>query len=708
MDVKYLQENGDYMNIRTKKIKLTIIKPEDYYGKYLLEIEEKALKDEFLMKRNANIPQTGMAYLIGLEEKTLWENEILPKLRQIMPDWYYAETTGQIYTFKIRSGGLVLPYCGSVNTSEIPKRRFIETKKIIYRCAKYGVVLVNHILDIALYLTLERTGAVGLNYIDCAVAPFIRDEYNYLVKVSKVLRENGVEVSKLIDPEHHIQQIVEAYHYNANKPSRYVYQSMFINELFGISCGEKVLKDIELYKEGRKVGYAIDYVDEMMLYLKYSLLSFLQGDAIHQPFTFPIPSVYLTDDFLKLLREYDLWNLFWEVVAKRGTFYFMNPNVSNPDDAYSFCCRLRVSKKRIIEDLRKKKVVTGRWITLTGSIGYAGLNMPRIAFESKGDLDKAFELILQRMYIARKILQYLRHRYLILYRLGMYPVTAWLIDDLGKYEKNPFETYYNTIAVVGFAEYLSIMTLMNRSNSEIEKLAEIGSPLPKIDDIPFISVWCIPDEGIRKEMIDIAIKTLIFMKRVMMEFEQEDDVLYNLELAPAEEAGAKLALIDFEKFKEMRKYIPRDVDPFTNNIFVYYTSQLIPYYTIMNLDQRIWFENEICSYKIKIDEDYEPLFDGGYVMFIHMPMYVDVEKVAKLITRIVKETNIVYIAYTPVQSICRNCHTFLPGVYDECPVCGSKEVDKWDRIVGYYTRVSDWNPGRRAEWTTRIRRKITI
>lgn len=37
----------------------------------------------------------------------------------------------------------------------------------------------------------------------------------------------------------------------------------------------------------------------------------------------------------------------------------------------------------------------------------------------------------------------------------------------------------------------------------------------------------------------------------------------------------------------------------------------------------------------------------------------------------------------------------------ECPHCNSKNVYGMSRVVGYFTRINNWNPGKQAEFKDR-------
>jgi len=88
-------------------------------------------------------------------------------------------------------------------------------------------------------------------------------------------------------------------------------------------------------------------------------------------------------------------------------------------------------------------------------------------------------------------------------------------------------------------------------------------------------------------------------------------------------------------------------------------------------------------------------------MFIEVGFAVDPEKVAKLMIYIAENTNIVYYSFVPVQTVCYNCGKYFVGYYERCPECGSDNIDNFSRIVGYYTSIRRWNPGRAAEFNIR-------
>ncbi len=405
-------------------------------------------------------------------------------------------------------------------------------------------------------------------------------------------------------------------------------------------------------------GYVYDFTT--------SSENFLAGVVVVHN-TFPIPTIILTNDWIKIVEsDAELSDLFWRCVAERGSFYFLNSLTSDRTGIFSFCCRLTVDVRKVVEYLHMSR---GVWALppSTGSIGYITINLPRIAIEAsmRGDAEKYVdELLYEYMNIGREVLNILRARYTKLHKLGYYPLTRLYID-----EHDPFKYYYNTIAVTGMAEYVSI--ILNEPKLWFREISFDGREYVK-------------------DVIRVYKRTFEYMGKILEEFEEEDRVLYNLEQAPAESSSYKFARLDWERYPKFREFIPHGVDPFTGREEPYYTSQNTPPYTSWRIQTQIAVESEI-----------QKLFTGGVMkhIFVHRP--VKSEKVRELVLSICEKTDIVYLSYAPTQSICLDCGYRTTEVIWECPKCGSKNVEQWTRIVGYYRPVRSWNPGRRTEFAMR-------
>jgi len=563
------------------------------------------------------------------------------KVVEIETDYVYdVEVDGEV----LFVNGLLIHNCGGFDTMRILLRGLV-TSSVISRPPKHLDSAVDQLANFVMMMANERTGAVGLNAIDLYLAPFVRhDNLSYK----------------------QVRQCVQRLIYNLNYTTRVGYQSPFSN--ITICLGVKEYYNAPAIVGGRIVGKLGDYIEEAKMIVKALCEVFLEGDAYGRPFTFPVATVVVTREFLKILNEDpELSDLFWRCAAERGSFYFLNSLHVDRTGIFSFCCRLTIDAKKVMEFLHMAK---GVWVMppSTGSIGYVSLNLPRIAMEAvkRGDGEKYIEeLLIDYMQIARKVLNILRARYYKLHRLGMYPLTRIYID-----EHDPFKYYYNTIAVVGQAEMVSIL---------------LGEPRLWYREVS------LDGHEYVKDIIAINRRILSFMSKVLEEFEQEDHVLYNLEQAPAESASYKFAKLDWERYPEFREFIPHGKDPWSNTAEVFYTSQITPPYTTYRLETQLMIEGEV-----------QPLFTGGVMkhIFVHRPL--EPEAVKKLVLHALESYDIVYLSYSPTQSICLDCGYRTTALIWECPKCGSKNIEQWSRIVGYYRPVRMWNSGRRAEFYRRV------
>ena len=126
----------------------------------------------------------------------------------------------------------------------------------------------------------------------------------------------------------------------------------------------------------------------------------LAGDANGRLFSYPIPTYNIHSRF-----DWDNPNnkLLWEMAGKYGTPYFANFINSDLDisDVRSMCCRLRLD----LTELRHRNGGLFGAGDSTGSIGVVTLNMPRYAYESRGNIDKFWEILDKNLEIAKDSLE---------------------------------------------------------------------------------------------------------------------------------------------------------------------------------------------------------------------------------------------------------------------------------------------------------------
>ncbi|MDD5711679.1 MAG: anaerobic ribonucleoside-triphosphate reductase, partial [Smithellaceae bacterium] len=79
------------------------------------------------------------------------------------------------------------------------------------------------------------------------------------------------------------------------------------------------------------------------------------------------------------------------------------------------------------------------------------------------------------------------------------------------------------------------------------------------------------------------------------------------------------------------------------------------------------------------------------------------ETITQLIIKIFRETENRQVLFSPEFTTCLSCGNTSRGLYDKCPACDSDRIDGIARISQYFSRISGWNRGKRAELRDRYR-----
>ncbi|MEM1541196.1 MAG: anaerobic ribonucleoside-triphosphate reductase [Ignisphaera sp.] len=602
-------------------------------------IEEYLSSYEWAVKDNANVPKAVTGLLSHVLGSALYEET----LRLLPMDSLRLHEDGWIYIYKIRDGSIVKPYCGGIDSKPIVERG-LKTPTVASRPPRHLDSAVDQVMNAAYIFSQERTGAIGLYGIDVTLAPFIRrDKLDYRA----------------------VKQNIQRFIFNMNYPLK-AGQSPFSNVVFAIS--NKFYRSQPVPLPEQKFRFVLDtyenYIDEAEIVLKAFTEVFVEGDALHQPFTFPIPTAIMNNDMEKILNSNeDLGKSFWGMVAKVGQMYFLNGYRHKAEDLFSFCCRLLSDMGRVREILHQAK---GMWDMppSVGSINVVVINLPRLAMIARiSDERRMFDKLDELLEIGRETLMWFRARYQKLFAEGMYPMTKEYIDPT-----DPFKFYYNTIGVIGMAEYASVM---------------MGNPF----------LWLKMQPSDIPKVVKLYSDILRYISKRLQEFEEEDEVLYNVEEVPGETLGVKLAWKDVSFAKELTRsedlsiYIPvGEVDGRKNP---FYTNQLTPPYTTLHL-----------RHQLEIESQCQKLFTGGVIKHVFVDKELSLETVARFVTRTLRETDIVYMSITPTVAVCPSCGHRSIGRVTRCSNCGAP-MDLWSRIVGYYRPVKAWNSGRAAEFNLR-------
>jgi len=343
-----------------------------------------------------------------------------------------------------------------------------------------------------------------------------------------------------------------------------------------------------------------------------------EGDANGRPFTFPIPTYNVTDNFDWDSSRYDK---IWEMTAKYGIPYFANYVNSDmkPEDARSMCCRLRLDNRM----LNKRGGGLFGANPLTGSIGVVTINMPRLGYLSKTDeafferLGHLMDLAKESLAIKRKIIERLCDQ-------GLYPYSKYYLRGIKEQTGGYWTNHFSTIGLIGMNE-----ALLNMGKKDIST----------------------------KDGTDFAAKVLNFMRDRLQKYQDETGDIFNLEATPGEGTSRRFAWADKKQFPDI--IVANNAQVKARGAAPYYTnSTQLPVTAAMDLFKALDLQDPL-----------QTLYTGGTVFHVFLGERLPSKEATKaLVKKISANYKMPYFSLTPSFSICP-IHGYLVGEHEYCPVC---------------------------------------
>lgn len=478
-------------------------------------------------------------------------------------------------------------------------------------------------------LQSEWAGAQAFSSFDTYLAPYVfKDQLSY----------------------QDVFKAVRSFVYNLNVPARWG-QSPFTNITIDWTVPEDLknqmptksnrhlfenLNDAALLRlaEERGVNKLDDlryahFQKEMNLINKAYYTVMTMGDSNGQPFTFPIPTVNITEDFD---WESENCNLLFENTAKIGSSYFQNfigsqyildergnrienPEAYKPNAVRSMCCRLQLDLREL---LKRGNGLFGS-AEMTGSIGVVTLNMARLGYLYKKNEKALYKRLDELLDIAYSTLEKKRTFIQELYDRGLYPYTKRYLSH--------FRNHFSTIGVNGMNE-------MIRNFTE--------------DEESIATVWG----------QDFSVQVLEYIRERMKKFQQVSGNLYNLEATPAEGTTYRFAKEDKKRFPDILQAGEEE------NIYYTNSSQLPVDYTDDPFEALMMQDDLQCKYT------------GGTVLHLYMSEKISSPAACKnYVKNVISNFKLPYITVTPVFSICP-VHGYLNGEHEYCPQCDDLILEK--------------------------------
>ena len=544
-------------------------------------------------------------------------------------DQVYTPEEGKAHRegdYHIHDLDCLTPYCAGWNLRSLLNEGFNGVRsRVNSRPPHHFREALGQMANFLGILQSEWAGAQAFSSFDTFLAPYVfRDKMSFK-SVKKAIR---------------------GFVYNLNVPSRWG-QSPFTNItidwtvpddlkdsapisggfhlLEGMNDQELISKAVERGVEALEEMTYKHFQPEMNMIQKAYYEVMTEGDSTGQPFTFPIPTVNITEEF-----DWDGENVMtlFENTAKIGSSYFQNfvgsqykidenGNRVEDEEAYkpsavrSMCCRLQLD----LNELRKRGNGLFGSAESTGSIGVVTINLARLGYKFKGDKRGLYKELDRLMVMAKSTLEKKRVVVAELFEKGLYPYTK-------RYLPGGYRNHFSTIGV-------------NGGNEMIRNFTEGKHDIT--------SKW-----GAK-----FAEDLLNYIRKRMKDFQNETGNLYNLEASPGEGATHRFAREDAKRYPDIIQAGCKE----TGKIYYTNSTQLPSWYT------------DDLFMALKLQDTLQTRYTGGTVFHMYMSEMVSSPEACRdIVRKILTNFKMPYITVTPLFSVCEK-HGYLKGRHDYCPIC---------------------------------------
>lgn len=544
-------------------------------------------------------------------------------------DQVYTPEEGKAHRegdYHIHDLDCLTPYCAGWNLRSLLNEGFNGVRsRVNSRPPHHFREALGQMANFLGILQSEWAGAQAFSSFDTFLAPYVfRDNMDFK-SVKKAIR---------------------GFVYNLNVPSRWG-QSPFTNVtidwtvpddlkdsapisggfhlLEGISDPELLKKAVERGVEAFEEMTYKHFQPEMNMIQKAYYEVMTEGDSTGQPFTFPIPTVNITEEF-----DWEGENVMtlFENTAKIGSSYFQNfigsqykidenGNRVEDEEAYkpsavrSMCCRLQLD----LNELRKRGNGLFGSAESTGSIGVVTINLARLGYRFKGDKRGLYKELDRLMVMAKSTLEKKRAVVAELFEKGLYPYTK-------RYLPGGYRNHFSTIGVNGGNEMIR-----NFTNGKHDITSKWGAKF--------------------------AEDLLNYIRKRMRDFQNETGNLYNLEASPGEGATHRFAREDAKRYPDIIQAGCKE----TGKIYYTNSTQLPSWYT------------DDLFMALKLQDTLQTRYTGGTVFHMYMSEMVSSPEACRdIVRKILTNFKMPYITVTPLFSVCEK-HGYLKGRHDYCPIC---------------------------------------
>jgi anaerobic ribonucleoside-triphosphate reductase len=418
----------------------------------------------------------------------------------------------------------------------------------------------------------------------------------------------------------------------------------------------KVEEELDL--RGEAIVRYGDFKKEAQEFTKALLSVWHEGDSNGRVFEFPKCDFHVSDETFTDPEQFDIFMQACELASANGSTYFI---FDRDEVTLSACCRLRTT----IQD--------NYMLRHPESMRFCGfqnvtINIPQAAYRAAragkrgieglcAELDRTMELV-ARAHIEKK-------------------------DKIAEMMKEPGRPLY-----------------------QIGRVANDGRPYVSLDTCTYIIGLIGVNDAVKflagkefdesPEALRMGLRIVAHMQLTAKALSKKHKMKFSLEESPAESAARRLAKTDLIYFRRealgVIKGDSEDVAYYTNSVHLRADAPV-------SLVERI-----------RCQSLFHPMIESGAI--IHA--FVGEERpsagaIARLVRETFLRTQAAQLTVSPEFTYCEDCKHTMAGLVESCHQCHSKNVVGETRVVGYFSKIHNWNKSKRyGELPARQRGRYAI
>ncbi|KKO18370.1 MAG: anaerobic ribonucleoside-triphosphate reductase [Candidatus Brocadia sp.] len=379
-----------------------------------------------------------------------------------------------------------------------------------------------------------------------------------------------------------------------------------------------------------------------------------EGDCYGHVFAFPKCDFHINEDTLTDPKQYEILEYACQIASENGVPYFI---FDRDEITLSACCRLRttIDDNYMIKHPESMRFCGFQNITI---------NLPQASYRAgRGNWDALYKEIDKGIEIAVKA--HLQKKAFAAKLMASPEMPLWEIGKKAK-DGRPYvdlETSTYIVGILGLNECLQFMT---------------GRELHEGDD-----------------MIKQGLRVISHMYMRVKEAGRKHKLKFSLEESPAESASRRLAKVDIRNYPEAAEMVKGNIE---KDEFYYTNSVHLRPDAPVDMITRIFLQSK-----------FHTMIESGAI--IHA--FVGEERppassIMNLVKKTFKNTQAAQVTISPEFTICNDCKKVTQRLTDICAHCGSKNVYGISRIVGYFSRINNWNKSKIGELADRHKGSYTV